>query len=76
MSTLNKTGDIRQFLFLNGAYALSNNTIEIAALVATVKEKAAQIQKVSAQLEASNVRREWSTIPKVVARDQLRKQKT
>jgi hypothetical protein len=37
---------------------------EIQTLVATVKEQAAQIQKVTTQLEASNLRRNWSTIPK------------
>jgi hypothetical protein len=37
---------------------------EIAALTAIVKEQAAQIQKVSAQLEASKPARKWSTIPK------------
>jgi hypothetical protein len=36
----------------------------VASLIATVKEQAAQIQKVSAQLKESKPRREWSTIPK------------
>ena len=36
----------------------------MTALTATVKEQAAQIQKVSAQLKRANLRRKWSTIPK------------
>ena len=36
----------------------------MTALAATVKEQAAQIQKVSAQLERANLHRRWSTIPK------------
>jgi len=37
----------------------------MTAVAATAKEQAAQIQKVSAQLEVGNLRREWSTIPKL-----------
>jgi hypothetical protein len=33
---------------------------EIKALIATVKEQASQIQKVSGQLERANLRRKWS----------------
>ena len=33
----------------------------VTSLVATVKEQAAQIQKVSAQLKRANLRRMWST---------------
>jgi hypothetical protein len=36
----------------------------VASLIATVKEQAAQIQIVSAQLRRANLHRRWSTIPK------------
>jgi hypothetical protein len=49
--------------FLKGHKKTEKLEATVAGLIATVKEQASQIQKVSAQLEA-NLLRKWSTIPK------------